>query len=283
MPILFALASLFCGAANDLIFKLYARKQRPVGSYLALIGLIWAGVFTALAAPHTFFHTNEMTLRSGLISGLFSALANILLIEAMARCEVGICSTIYRLNLVPAVILAFWFLGETLSLSKLLGIGSAIGAVLLFFRSSGHPALPYHVRGLWLVMIASLLRAGMGIAYKWGLSSGANPYQLLSINGVVWLISGLFYYWMVERNKVKLTHKTWGYGLSSGALVCGIVLFMILALQRGDASTVLPITQLSFVVTALLGAFLFRELFTGKKVMGLALAVLCVIWMGIDP
>ncbi len=51
----------------------------------------------------------QTTLFWGCASGFLSVSANILLIEAMGMQSAGICSTIYRLNLVPAV-LGAWLL-----------------------------------------------------------------------------------------------------------------------------------------------------------------------------
>ncbi len=45
------------------------------------------------------------------------------------------------------------------------------------------------------------------------------------------------------------------------------------ALARGEASVVVPIAQLGFVVTALLGVIVMREAVTGRKLLGIGLAI----------
>jgi drug/metabolite transporter (DMT)-like permease len=74
----------------------------------------------------------------------------ILLIEGMRRYEVGVCSTIYRLNLAPAAVLAFVFLGEEATAGKILAVIAAVGAVLMFFEPLQAKALASSRRGLGL-------------------------------------------------------------------------------------------------------------------------------------
>ncbi|MDD2710159.1 MAG: EamA family transporter [Verrucomicrobiae bacterium] len=279
MSILFAIGSLICAAANDLVFKRYARKPRSIGIYVALVGLIWTAVFTFKASPSSFEHLQPATLWWGIAAGVFSVVSNILLIEAMRHHEAGICATIYRLNLAPAAILAFIFLGEQVSMWKVLGILAAAGSVLLFFLPN-HSTKTHVRHSLPMALVAaSLLRAGMGISYKVGISSGADASQFLAINGVLWLVGGLIYAFWLESHPRTFSLPIFGYGFFSGALVCGIALFMMLALQRGDASAILPVTQLSFLVTGILGTLFLREAFTRRKVAGWILAGICIIFM----
>lgn len=280
--ILFALASLLCAAVNDFLFKLYARKRRPVGIYVAIIGLVWAAVFAALGQPAALAATWRVTLFWGVLSGGLGVLANLLFIQTLSRHEVGTCATIYRLNLAPAAILAVVLLAETVSWAKVGGVSAAVVAVLLF--SNGIPRQEtFHLgRGFGLVVSASLLRAGMGVTYKCGLVDGADPYWLLTLNGLLWLAGGLVYHAFFVKERVPLTRETWWYGAGSGVFVCGIVLFVMLALQRGEASVVLPISQLSFCLTSLLGALLLREAVTGRKIAGTACAISCIVLLTIN-
>lgn len=282
MTIAYALASMTCAGVNDFVFKIYAERKVSIGAYLALIGVIWTLVFMILGYGNLSAITTPSALHWGLISGLFSALANIFLIVGMARMDVSTAATIYRLNLAPAAILAFLLLGESITAWKILGISVAALAVLLFCtpskvngRVSG---------GIWIVTAACLLRASMGIAYKYGLSSGADPYGLLALNGMVWIVCGVAYHLFFLRGRSAIASATWGYGAISGLLVCGIVLFMVMGLQVGDASIVLPVAQLSFVMTSILGALVLREALTHRKIACLGLALLCILLltMGVE-
>lgn len=275
----FALLSLLCAAFNDVVFKLYASGRRPVGYYLAVIGAVWFSFFIILYGLWSVHGIDGTSLFWGTVSGLFSASANILLIEAMARHEVGICATIYRLNLAPAAILAFIFLGENISFWKIMGIAAAIGAVILFSQPSKTSISKESTAALWMLAAASLFRACMGITYKCGLEYGADMYLILALNGFIWILSGISYHFIAERKKALFSFNTCAFGLFSGVLVCGIVIFMMLALKRGEASMVLPVSQLSFFVSALIGVFFLKERLNRRKSLGLFLAFLCVFFM----
>jgi len=275
----FALLSLLCAAFNDVVFKLYASGRRPVGYYLAVIGIVWFSFFMVLYGFQNTRGIDGASLFWGTVSGLFSASANILLIEAMARHEVGICATIYRLNLAPAAILAFIFLGENISFWKIMGIAAAIGSVVLFSQPSKTSVSKGSAAALWMLIAASLFRACMGVTYKCGLEHGADMYLILALNGLIWILSGIFYHLIAERKKALFSLNTCIFGLFSGVLVCGIVIFMMMGLKRGDASTVLPISQLSFFASALIGVFFLKEKLTRRKSFGLLMAVICILFM----
>lgn len=278
-----ALISMGCAALNDFVFKLYGRKPRPIGLYFALIGLVWFLAFAGRLPPWAACCQDTPALAWGIVAGIFSALSNLLLILAMQHQEAGICATIYRLNLVPAAFLACLILGESLTAWKIMGIAAASGAVLLFFTPSRSTLTTAPRQSLVLITLASLLRAGMGLAYKQGLLLGGNGFLILTLNGLIWLAAGGIYHILNQESTVRPSLKTYGYGLLSGLLVCGIVYFMMLALRRGEASIILPITQLSFVVTSLIGIIGLNERLAWSKTAGLALAVLCVIFMAQAP
>jgi hypothetical protein len=177
----FSLLSLICAILNDVLFKLYASGKRLAGYYFAVIGAVWFSFFTILYVMQSTRNIDATSLLCGTISGLFSAFANILLIEAMARHEAGICATIYRLNLAPAAIFAFIFF----PFWKIMGIAAAIMAVILFSQPSGDSISKVKVFALWMLAAASLFRACMGLTYKLGLENGADMRLILALNGLM--------------------------------------------------------------------------------------------------
>jgi uncharacterized membrane protein len=279
MALLFALSCCLCTAINDLVFRLYARKSRSRGVYVLIIGLIWTGIF--LLFSDFSFNSWETTLFWGVVSGVFSVVANIFLIEGMSHNDAGICSTIYRLNLIFVALGAFVLLGETVTFMKLLGITFAITAIFMFFLDTPHTRHNDKAKlGFYLVGMAALLRAGMGLSYKYAFMHGADRNFLLIINGVFWIIGGAIYALYREKHLgEKFSRKSWTYGIISGLLVCGIVLFMALALQHGDAAVVLPLAQVSFIATSELGIWFLKEKLSFKKAIGISAGILCIICM----
>lgn len=288
IPVLLALGSMFCAAMNDLVFKLFSGKSRPIGLYMAIIGLVWTLVFLVRGGGWTtsFLDLNPRVLILGLLAGALSVTANILLISGMAKTEVGVCAAVYRMNLVPAALMSFILLGESATFGKLLGIVFAVAAVILFFSPNvkGRRQAKMGLAGVWIVILAALFRGGMGVAYKYGMTAAVNVDVFLMINGVMWVLGGLLFNFFEKRRGLSpaMIRSIVSYGMMSGLLVCGIVLFMALALKAGDATVVLPVAQLSFAVTGVAGILFLGDSFNRRKASGFGLAVLCVLIMTLE-
>jgi len=273
----YAFLSLCLAGVNDLAFKAYGSKARPVGLLLAIVGAVWALVFTALAVFRGAAAIDLKTFLLGSLAGIFSAVSNILLIEGMKRASASIGSTIYRLNLVFVAVLAVILLGETLGPLKLLGLFAATAAVALFSLGGRGSGSQLAMRFLLILVAASFLRACMGITYKFANLAGANDALFLAVSGVWWTVFGLAYTGFQERGSgVDMRSSIIGYGILCGALLSGVVFFLKQAVNAMDASIAVSVSQLSFLVTAPLSACLLGEKMTVAKGVGLALAVICL-------
>lgn len=283
IAIWWAFGNMFFAALNDLVFKCYARKPRSHGFFAAIVGVIWCIVLLFLVKDPV---TNwKATLLWGTISGIFSIGGNLLMLDAMRKLDAGVCSTIYRLNLVPAVILAALVLKENISLTQYAGIACACLAVLAFLPRNASMRKEM-TAGLIVMLIASLMRAGMGIAYRYGFDvCGASAQVVPVINSLFWVFGGIIYAFTRERSQVKelfcgdSIKKLCGYGILSGALVAGIVLTMAKSLELGQASVVLPIMQMSFLVTGILSVIFMKEKVTFLKTVALLLGITTIILM----
>jgi len=278
MAVMYALFSLLCSSGNDFIFKLFARKPRTRGIFCVLIGLFW-GILT-LACFNVDWTTWKATLIWGSVIGFFSITANLLLIEAMGIQSAGVCSTIYRLNLVPVVFGAWLILGETVSLIQWIGIILAIGAVLCFLTlpDSGDSENKKLARiGIFMVILAAFLRAGMGLSYKYAFAAKADEFGVTAVIAAYWIIGGFLYALLREKKQVKIDKSLLFYGFLSGVFVAGITIFMALAVKAGNASVTLPIAQMSFPVTFLLSILFLKESVTRWKIFGVILSIAAVL------
>ena len=129
MAVFWAAVNMIFAAFNDMVFKGYARKPRSHGFFIAIVGVIFGITAACLVTEPVNWRA---TLIWGAISGFFSVGGNILMLDAMRKLDAGICATIYRLNLVPAVLLACFFLAEPITLLQWGGIVCACLAVLAF-------------------------------------------------------------------------------------------------------------------------------------------------------
>ena len=273
----FALLSLLFAGLIDVAYKLYSRKERSRGMYLLGMGLVWGLLqLLALRIQGQSLAMDASTVGFGVAAGLMVTLSNLLLIESLTHLNVSLGSTIYRLNTIGVVILSFLFLGEHIGSIKLLGVGTGIFAALLLYQyRRGEPGPTILSTFFWVAVFASLLRAGFGVTSKAGLAQGASASTMLLIAAACWVIGGFFYALLRER-RVRITRKKLVYSAVSGILVFLIVNTLILALERGEASVVVPIANLSFVVALTVSVLTKMERLSLRKATAVACAALAI-------
>ena len=287
MAVTLAFCCLAFAAANDFVFKLFARKERSRGIFVFAVGVLFTAVLMLFLRDNWWGQSWKATLFWGVVCGLCSVVGNILLIESMSRLSAGLCSTVYRLNLALVVPLAVIVFGETRLWYQWIGVALALVAVLAFMPvGEKKPASARNIDYLMLIL-AMVLRAGMGIAYKYAFTHGAAENGVQIINGVAWIVCGLVYYfWREYRGcgfREAFAPKVLGYGAFSGVLVAGIIYCMARSLALGDASIVLPIQQMSFLATFFLGVFFLHERITWRKVFALACGAAALLLLSVTP
>jgi drug/metabolite transporter (DMT)-like permease len=282
-PILFALLSLVFAAANDVVFKRYAAKERSRGAYVFGIGLVWF----ILQVPTAFARGVElplaaMTMGCGLIAGLMLTASNLLLLESLTHIDASLGSTIYRLNTMGVVVLALLFLDETLGVYKGLGIVAGVVSVFLLYRRDGQGQTTHQVFLLYfsLAVAASLLRACYGVISKAGLLHGADLQPMLVLGALSWVAGGAGYAILREK-RLRVTRKKAAYSVLSGILVFLIVNFLLLAIEHGQASTVIPIANMSFILALVLSVALGMERFTPRKLAAVAAAACSIVLLSL--
>ena len=287
MAILLAFCCLAFAAFNDFVFKLFARKERSRGAFVFAVGVFFTAVLM-LFLRDWWGQSWKVTLFWGVVCGLCSVVGNILLIESMARLSAGLCSTVYRLNLALVIPLAVLIFGESRLWYQWIGVGLALVAVLAFMPvGEKKPASARNI-DYFMLILAMVLRAGMGIAYKYAFDyAHAAKSGVQIVNGVAWIVCGLVYYFWRERKMYEprkaFSLKVIGYGAFSGIFVAGIIYCMAESLAIGDASIVLPIQQMSFLATFFLGVFFLHEQITWRKVAALVCGAVALLLLSITP
>ncbi len=276
--IIFALLSLLFAGVNDVIFKKYSNKDRSRGMYVFGIGIIWTFLqIIVLNIQEISFSYDFVSISYGLTAGLLLTVSNILLLESLTNIDVSLGSTIYRLNTVGVVILSFFVLHEPLGSFKIVGIICGLIAVLFLFNKGKKTYQDINFTMFFLIAVAaSLIRASYGIITKMGISSNAEPNIMLLLISLSWIIGGALYAKLRER-RFKITRKKIIYSIVSGILVFLIVNFLMLALEHGQASIVIPIANMSFIFALLISITLRMELLTFRKCFAVGFAVVSII------
>jgi drug/metabolite transporter (DMT)-like permease len=273
----YALLSLLAAGILDVVYARYSGKRVVSGAYLFGIGgVVIAGQSAILAATRAPVVFDAYAAGFGVFAGAVVMLANALLIESLSRINVSLGSTIYRLNTIAVVGFAVLFLGEALTAPKLAGVVLGVAAAILLYQHGGRGGdNRLLVAATWLAVVASLLRAAFGILSKIGVVTGTDPFLFMLYVGVGWTIAALLY-GLARRQPAVPLGSVLPYALVSGTLVCLVVTFLLLGLRTGEASIVIPIANMSFVVALLTSAAFGMERLTARKVLAVATAAVAI-------
>ena len=242
-------------------------------------GCVW--IVLQLAYMH--YHGLELTfdqptLTFGITAALFVTLSNILLLECLGHLPISMASTIYRLNTIPLVVLAFIFLGENPGLIAGFGILLGLVTVLLLYQPNHieSTAIPHFKLFVILIIVASCLRALYGIFTKAGLTNGADANAIMLFAAIFWCLGGLAYACFREK-RVRITVIKVKYMAVTGVLVFSIIWLLTTALALGDASLVVPLTNMGFVAAFVFSVMLKLEKLTFRKSMAIVSAVMSIV------
>lgn len=278
--VLFAVLSLTFAGLNDVVFKRYSSKIRSRGMYILGTGIVWTFLQAiAFALKGVRLAYEPISLGFGLCAGLFLVISNILLLESLTHIDISLCSTVYRLNTIGVVILSFFLLNEQMGTVKISGILMGIIAVtLLFQRPSSPQGISKFPLFFGLAIAASAIRALYGVTSKAALIRHADPQKMLLIISSCWIIGGAIYAGFKEK-RFRLTGKKAVYSLISGTLVFLIVNTLMLAVEYGEASVVIPIANMSFTVAIAISLVMKTERLTRKKAAAIIIAVASIIFL----
>lgn len=122
-------------------------------------------------------------------------------------------------------------------------------------------------------MLIATAAIGIGnFIYKYGVRAGATPASLIMAQSMVFVALSTALVGALDR-RIRPSSAALRYAPWAGLVLALAVVFMVESLTRGQASVLVPIAQMGFVVAALLGFLLLREPFTPRKGAGLAAAL----------
>jgi len=276
-----ALAAMVCGGIGDLLYKRGARAGIPAHRFLMV--QTWAFgpavVLYGLASRSLAFAPAALW---GCVAGLFAFTGFYNFARSLHAGMVSVNAPIFRLSFVVTVVLAAVFLGEPLPLRKVAGIACALVAVwLLMAASPTGSARPEHRASLASLARVSVATASIGVAnfiYKIGLGAGATSSSLLTAQACV--VGGLALILVkITDGQVRVPPGAWRHAGMAGIVLSLAFIGLTEGLARGQASVVVPIAQMGFVVTAVLGVLLIQEPFSRRTALGLTAAAGAILFL----
>lgn len=269
--------------------------------FYGLADFVYKRGATAGAEPHHFLMVqtwffNLCAILYGLASGtlafnraaLWGAAAGVCAVvgyynfaHSLKSGSVSVNATIFRLSFAVTVALAVVVLGEPLTASKLTGLVLVVVAVwLLVAVPSGETggARRESRSSLLRVLVATVVVGILSFIYKVGLRNGAAPISLVVTQGLVAITLATGFTAYVD-GRIRPSRAAWSHAPVAAVLLVIAFIFLAKGLESGEASVVVPVAQMGFVVTALLGFLLLREPFTVRKGAGLAAALAALAYL----
>ena len=272
--IAYALGALLLYGLADFVYKRGATAGAQPHQFL----MVQTWFFSSLALLYGIV-TRTLVFGAG---ALWGAAAGVLVVVgyynfawSLRHGSVSTHATIFRLSFAVTAALAVLLLGEPLTAFKVAGLALALFAVWLLLASpetARRSPDPDGRESLSRVLLATVAVGVASFTYKLGLLAGAVPIALVVTQGAVAVTLATAFAARVDRG-IRPSRAVLSHAPIAAVLLVAAFIFLAQGLQGGEASVIVPMAQMGFVVTALLGFIFLREPFTLRKGAGLVAAL----------
>jgi uncharacterized membrane protein len=269
----FALGAMLFFGLGDLVYKRGAAAGAQAHHFLMVQAWVFAPsvvLYAALTGSLRFVAGSAW----GALAGLFALIGFYNFAHSLKSGAISINAPIFRLSFVLTAALAIALLGEPLTPYKVAGIALAlVAAWLLLGAPAPAEAARRETRSSLVRVLVATTAVGLGnFVYTLGLRAGATPGSLIVAQAAVVVSLATIFSAAVDR-RIAPSRAALRYAPQAAIVLAAAFTFMVEAMARGQASVAVPIAQMGFVVTALLGFFFLRERFTARKGAGIAAAL----------
>jgi len=271
-----ALLAMVLFGAGDLIYKRAAAAGIEARHFVMLQAWFFCPLVTVYAVIRQKLVLEPAALW-GALAGLVMFFAFYNFSKSLRSGSISTNAPIFRLSFTLTAALAIWLLHESLTLTKVVGLGLALIAVVALAGGpqQGIRAAPNY-GSLTRVLVATVAAAFGNLLYKVGLLAGSSPETLLTTQAWVFCSLATLFVWFSD-GRIRPPAA----GFRHGALVGVTLLLAFIALLNGlavvPASVLVPVAQLGFVFTAVLGRLLFAETLSWRKRGGLVVAAAAMV------
>ena len=271
--ILFALFSLFSIGCSDFLYKLSHKWEVKPSTFMLFQNLsIFPTAFGVAYYREEMIWNNFLLL--GFLNGFMAFLAFLFVVFSLTNSGAISVVTIVRLNFILTSLLAIVFLGEDLSLYKMLAIFLCVISILsIGFDKS---FLFSEKSSFYYALLSMCLFGLIGFFIKLSLGFGALPSGMI-LAQTFGVFSLTIPYVFMRREKLPQNKLSLVLPFLCGILTYASYLSLSFALVYGEAIVVTPIAQLSFVFTGILSVLFFKERLSLKKGLGISFAILAVL------
>lgn len=211
-----------------------------------------------------------------ILSGAATGASWLCYFKALQTGDINKVVPIDKSSVILTILLAFLFLGESVSMPKVFGmILIGAGTFLMIEKKQSDSRQSKKGSQWFFYALGSAVFASLtSILGKVGISGVESNLGTAIRTGVVLVMAWAMVYVTGKQHLVKeVSLKELGFILLSGAATGTSWLCYYKALQDGPASVVVPIDKLSILVTVLFSYLVFGEKLSKKSCLGLAAIV----------
>jgi transporter family protein len=244
---------------------------------IVVLGFAWVVVFI-IGSQNTIGDISMYTLTFLILSGLATGASWLCYFRAVQIGDVSKVSPVDKSSAVLTMVLAFIFLGESISAWTAVGMTMMIGGTYLMIQKvktdPESDAGSESDRRSWIVFacLSAFFAALAAILGKVGIE-GVESNLGTAIRTCVVLVAAwaIVFAQKKHRDIGKIRRRNWNFLILSGFATGLSWLCFYNALQNGPASVVVPIDKLSILVTVILAFLILKEKMSARAVVGLIL------------
>lgn len=220
---------------------------------------------------------SEKNLLLLVLSGIATGASWLCYFKALQLGDVNKVTPIDKTSTVLTMILAFFFLGESLTMVMFIGmVGILTGTMLMIEKKEVTDRQKEKGNSLWLIyaVLSAVFASLTSILGKLGMEGIPSNYGTAVRTCVVLVMAWIVVFLQKKQAKVRGIEKKSRIFLVFSGVTTGLSwLCYYRALQEGPASIVVPIDKLSVLITIVFARIFLKEKLTKKAVVGLIVLV----------
>lgn len=235
----------------------------------------WTGLFV-LGDPSHVLALSPLALAVFAGSGAVGALVWVASFTGVRRVGASINTAGFNTHPLFATVVAFAWLGETLSPRAVAGVALVVAGLGVVATSKGGDREGWSLQDLAFPLLAAAAYSVSNVVRRFGLTStSATTLEAIAVNGLATLVVLLGYAVVVREDTLLPPASSRRSFLVSGTLSAFALFFLFEAFDRGPVAIVSALSGLSPVVTTLVAAVALADVerVTAGVVAGAALVV----------
>ena len=287
MWILYAAGSAFFAGITSILAKCGIRKtdSTVATSLRTMVILLFSWLIVWIVGSGSQIAAiSGVTLLFLVLSGAATGASWLCYFRALQTGDINKVVPIDKLSTVLTILLALLFLGEGISLRKMVAVFLIAAGIFLMIEKKDVKDQKADGKSGWMLYAAgsAFFASLTAILGKIGISGVESNLGTAIRTAVVLIMAwGMVFITGKEKDIKKIDRKELVFICLSGIATGVSWLCYYRALQEGPASVVAPIDKLSVLVTVVFSYFVFGEKLTGKDLAGLLLLTAGTVAMAV--